>query len=152
MTASDQPLDPAQRALAVRLPNWVGDVCMALPALAALRSAGRELHCFGKGWAIDLLSGMGDRVEKLPSGIRAGARAVAASGCGSGILFTNSLGSALVMRLGGVRATGYRGECRSLLLGTALRRARGAHEVETFWRLALAHLGIEGRSPPRDLG
>jgi heptosyltransferase II len=92
-------------------------------------------------------------VEKLPSGIRAGARALRARGARRGVLFTNSLGSALAMRVAGIRATGYRGECRSPLLGIAVKRLARAHEVESFWRLALAHLGIEpGARPPAELG
>ena len=44
-------------SLIVRLPNWVGDVIMAMPALNAMHEMGIDLHLIGKPWAKDLLSG-----------------------------------------------------------------------------------------------
>lgn len=41
--------------LLIRLPNWVGDVCMCLPALDALRARGVSLTCVGRAWAPNLL-------------------------------------------------------------------------------------------------
>lgn len=108
---------------------------MALPALAMLRQAGFALHLLGKSWATDLLAAFPDRVERLPPGLLAGARACAASGARQAVLFTNSFASALHARLAGLDAFGYAGDGRSLLLSQALPRWRG-HEVETFWRLA----------------
>jgi heptosyltransferase-2 len=156
---TDAPLSPpaAQpgELIAVRLPNWVGDVCMALPALAHLRAAGMRLHCFGKGWARDLLAGYPDRVEALPKGWRAAAAALRASGARRGVLFTNSFSSAWTMRWAGIRATGYARDLRGWLLDTAPRRRRDAHEVESFWTLALAENlqdggwpGYLGEAPP----
>jgi heptosyltransferase-2 len=51
-----------------------------------------------------------------------------------------------------MRATGYRNELRSPLLGRAVAKVRGVHEVEAFWRLALAHLGRPVEPPPQQLG
>ena len=146
--------------LCVRLPNWVGDVCMALPALALLRRAGFNLHLLGKGWAADLLAGYPDLVTRLPSGLLPGANAMGATGAEQAVLFTNSFGSALQAKLGGLAAIGYARDGRSLLLTRAVKRSSG-HEVETFWRLACTacdnaattswNLGIEPypRPPPR---
>ena len=122
--------------LAVRLPNWVGDACMALPAMQALAERGVMLQLFGKGWAGDLFAGHGWPVTKLPAGVRPAAAVVRATGIQRGLLFTNSFGSALQWRLAGVRAVGYRRECRTLLLGRGVPRCTGGHEVEAFWRLA----------------
>ena len=122
--------------LAVRLPNWVGDACMALPALRALSERGLELHLFGKGWAGDLFAAHGWPVSKLPAGVRPAITCVRTAGATHGLLLTNSFGSAWQWRLAGVRAVGYRRECRSLLLGRGVPRLRGVHEVEAFWRLA----------------
>lgn len=141
--------------IAVRLPNWVGDACMALPAIELLRRGGREPVLFGKRWACDLFAGMGMRVEPIPAGLRAQARLVESAAVKEGLLFTNSFGSAFAFRLAGIRATGYRKDLRSWLLGRALARPRGGHEVEVFWRLALAHLGrdsVGAESPPSALG
>lgn len=122
--------------LVVRLPNWVGDACMALPALTALAERGVELHLIGKGWAGNLLEGHGWPVTKPPPGLWPAARAVRALGIPRGLLFTNSFGSALQFRLGGVRAVGYRREWRTPLLGRGVPKPAGGHEVAAFWRLA----------------
>lgn len=124
--------------LAVRLPNWVGDVVMALPSLGRLHDAGFRLACFGRGWASDLLAGCPWTVEALPRGTLAAARCLRASGARRGVLFPNSLGSALSMRLAGIRAAGYAGEGRTPLLGLRLRRPPGLHEAEVFFVLAAA--------------
>jgi heptosyltransferase II len=144
--------------LRVRLPNWVGDACMALPALRELEARGAALSLAGRGWAGDLLEAHGWPVLKLPSGLRAGTAALrAAAGPRQGLLLTNSLSSAAVFRLAGVSALGHRNEGRSLLLGRALAKPEGLHEVEVFWRLAgaaAAWLSLPGwpASPPASLG
>ncbi len=144
--------------LRVRLPNWVGDACMALPALRELEARGALLSLAGRGWAADLLAGHGWPVLKLPAGLRAGAAALrAAAGPRRGLLLTNSLSSAATFRLAGVSALGHRNEGRSLLLGRALAKPEGLHEVEVFWRLAgaaAAWLPLPGwpASPPVSLG
>ena len=42
--------------LIIRMPNWVGDAIMTLPALYALQSIGFQLDLYGKPWLPDLLS------------------------------------------------------------------------------------------------
>jgi len=147
------------RTLLVRLPNWVGDVCMALPALSALEAAGIRPVLAGRGWAIDLLAAHGWQTVALPRGLREAAGAVRGLGCARGLLLTNSLSSALAFRLGGVASLGHRGDGRSLLLGCPIARASGLHEVEVFWRLARETVDWLGASaaavpaaPPRRLG
>ncbi len=148
----------AAEPLLVRLPNWVGDVCMALPALDALDAAGFAPMLAGKRWAADLLAGHGWPVTPLPSGTRAAARTLREAGAPRrGLLLTNSLGSALALRLAGVSALGHRNEGRSLLLGRAIERPGAMHEVEVFWRLAACTAAWLGRpapppSPPASLG
>ena len=144
--------------LLVRLPNWVGDVCMALPALSALEVAGFAPRLAGRRWAADLLAGHGWPVTPLPPGLRAAARALReADAPRRGLLLTNSLGSALALRLAGVSAIGHRNEGRSPLLGRAIARPGAMHEVEVFWRLAAHAAAWLGRpalpaSPPASLG
>lgn len=143
--------------LLVRLPNWVGDACMALPTLHALEAAGFAPSLAGRGWASDLFAGHGWPVTKLPGGLRDAARVVRAAGPRHALLLTNSLSSALAFRLGGVAALGHRNEGRSLLLGRAIPRSSGLHEVESFWRLGAATAAWRSRgpwpsSPPPSLG
>jgi heptosyltransferase-2 len=128
---------PGPRELVLRLPNWVGDVCMALPALSALEACGLALRPVGARWAADLLAGHGWPVLRLPSGIRAAAGALRPLGVRHGLLLTNSWSSAAAFRLAGVSALGHRRDGRSLLLGRGVARpAGGLHEVAVYWRLA----------------
>ncbi len=133
--------------LAVRLPNWVGDVCMALPALQRLCGGGSTVHAYGRAWAAELLSGLPLVVHELPRGLLAGAAVLRGSGATRGLLFPNSLGSALQMRLAGLLPLGYRGDGRRFLLDRALPRTPGRHEVEAFWRLAVAMTGGDDQAP-----
>lgn len=127
---------PAPGALLVRLPNWVGDACMALPALRALEAAGFAPVLAGRGWAADLFAGHGWPVIRLPAGMPAQVAALREAGPRHGLLLTNSLSSAAAFRLAGVRALGHRNECRGPLLGRSIAKPVAGHEVETFWRLA----------------
>lgn len=140
--------------LIVRLPNWIGDVCMALPALQALDSGGAKLHLIGKRWAADLLAAHHWPVTPMPKSLMAGAALLRSLPIDSlpidslpidsppmnsprrGLLLTNSLSSAAAFRFAGIAALGHRGDGRSLLLGRSLSRPTGLHEVEVFWRLA----------------
>lgn len=126
--------------LTIRLPNWVGDFVMALPAIVQLERAGFVIDAVGRGWAADLASGFGWNVHSTPSGSWAASRMLRKMPARNGLLFTNSLSTALAMRLGGIRAVGYRNDGRSLLLYRGLVKKPGLHEVEYFWRLGeVAH-------------
>ena len=120
------------RPLAVRLPNWVGDVCMALPALHALQRHGWDLHCYGRGWAPTLLRGESWRTSPLPRGLRAGAKAMANSGSSHALLLTNSLSSAAIARFAGLKPVGFRADGRSLFLSKKSQKPQKVHEVEAF--------------------
>ena len=43
--------------LLVRLPNHLGDACMALPALDLLAARGHSLTLAGRPWAAELFAG-----------------------------------------------------------------------------------------------
>lgn len=141
-------------ALTVRLPNWVGDCIMALPALQALRAQGLELRCLGRGWAPGLLAATGLAVAELPRGRLAAARAMRATGAERALLLTHSLSSALVARLARLPALGYARDGRSLLLSHHRPWPEATHEARRYWGLADAALrwlerdGLSG-DPPR---
>lgn len=120
-------MSPRKPALVVRLPNWVGDVVMTLPALHALQINGIALHCVGKPWVQDLYSGMPfsfvDRLDTMPI-----------KPC---LLLTNSLSSAIKAKCAGKKSVGYRNEGRSIFLHRSLKKQSGRHEVDTFYQLAL---------------
>jgi len=149
---------PGVSRIFVRLPNWVGDVCMCLPALELLAASGAALTLCGRPWARELLAGLPEhdfvpmrgrlredrravreRVRRLDRGGRAGAR---------GLLLPDSLSSAAVFRLAGLRSAGYRDDGRSLLLRWPLAKPdRPVHAVESWYGLARTALQRWGCDP-----
>ncbi len=139
--------------LIVRLPNHLGDACMALPALDLLTGNGYAITLAGQPWAADLfaayrwpaVSMTGSRRERVRAlwRLRNAANAQA-------LLMTNSFGSALDFRLAGIPATGYARDARSWLLRRAIPVEAADHMVEYYYRLAAS---IVGTSPdvPGDL-
>jgi heptosyltransferase-2 len=144
-------LNPSPAPLLVRLPNHLGDACMCLPALHLLAAHG-PLQLAGKGWARSLFSAYDWPVIPL-GGFWAGWRALHAAAPAPALLFTNSLGSALQVRLAGLAASGYATEARAALLARALPLpaawAGTLHTVEYYLALAAAHLGVPARVPAR---
>ncbi|OGD24555.1 MAG: lipopolysaccharide heptosyltransferase II [Candidatus Aminicenantes bacterium RBG_13_63_10] len=110
----------------VRVPNWVGDCLLAIPALDSLRRnhPGSEIWLLARDWARDLFP-----PKKLVAGVipLAGreslgdlwrtARQLRPARFDAGLLLTNSLGSALMFALAGIpERWGYRREGRGFLL------------------------------------
>ena len=144
-------------AILVRLPNWVGDAAMSLPALAAIRR-----HWPSAG--IDLMSH--PRVASLAAfapGIRACRTVPVRGGTGwpeliqslragaydLGILLTPSFSSALLFSLGGVvERVGRRGQGRDWLLSTPLPSGnRTSSQVSQYVEVVRA-MGYDGPDPP----
>lgn len=143
-------------SLVVRLPNWVGDVILSLPALGRLQAAGLALSLVGKRWAGPLLAGQGWTVATLPAGTGARIRLLrelrnampTAAGLRlrpDALLLTNSFSSALEARLAGLHPLGYRQDGRGWLLSPGVAPAATGHESVRFDRLARALL--EARAP-----
>jgi heptosyltransferase-2 len=115
--------------LVIRAPNWLGDILMAVPAIAAVRAAhpGAHLAVAAPAAFADVCATIPgvDGVVPLPgSGIRAiGAHAEAlnAGGFDVAILFTNSFASALAASRAGIAERwGYRRDLRGRLLTRAI--------------------------------
>lgn len=150
-----------RRPLIVRLRNWVGDVVLGLPLLQRLDDAGFELQLVGKGWARDLLAGHGWPVHPLPAAWRERVALLrqlkqAASDADpdigrrlNALCLPDSFSSALEFRLAGLRPLGHAWEGRRLLLGRAVPRQRGVHELRVYWALGDALLGQEAPAPAR---
>jgi heptosyltransferase-2 len=113
--------------IALFLPNWIGDVVMATPAVHAIREAfpRAELLAVCKPYVADVLGGnpwftrvlladkRGDRSHRMLSVVRE----LRASPPDAAILFTNSFRTALMARLGGSRRVlGYVRYGRGFLL------------------------------------
>ena len=138
MTES-QSLKPT---IIVRLPNWIGDVCMCLPALEALRQTGHPLIICARAWAQGLISQfspddfvslngqfMADRraIAHIPKDIRRNAL---------GLIMPDSLSSAALFAINGIESCGYQDDGRSLLLRHASRKPdHPVHAVHKWWLL-----------------
>jgi heptosyltransferase-2 len=134
-------------AILVRLPNHVGDACMAVPALRALQSAGLVCALVGRPWAKSLLAGLGCAYTSITGRfltdlgiVRSWTRELA-HGELRGVVLPNSFGSALLFALAGVRGAGLATAGRSALLRWPIAEPRGVHEVERFHAAASGALG-----------
>jgi heptosyltransferase-2 len=146
----------------VRLPNHVGDACMALPAVRLLAQAGLAPVLVGKAWAGDLFAGLGWRFEPIEGPVvsdtqRMRALAAQLGGAPRAVLLPNSIGSALLFRMAGARSAGLATDGRGWLLEAALPEPPPMHEVERFWRVAagaLVHWGLplKAEGPAPELG
>jgi heptosyltransferase-2 len=148
------------RPIIVRLPNWVGDVVMALPALSHLSQSGFTPLLVGKPWARPLLAGYGwemhPRAATLRTRVaqlhelhrRAAARDARFGNRLNTLLLTNSFSSALEARLARLQSVGYRQDSRSWLLSRAVPQPRDpVHESTRYWRLATIVTGSDIPQP-----
>ena len=123
--------------LAVRCPTWVGDIVMATPVFECLRANLPHTKIVGvlKKSAHGILQdspwfdGFVDADDKSWTGFRRMGRQLRKFHPDAAVLLTNSLRSALTMRLSGVKTVyGYRREWRGPLLAggpTVTRDAQG---------------------------
>ena len=147
--------------IAVRVPNWIGDAVLSLPALSALKASGPgvEVWVVARDWVKDLFASgtPADGVISLPSdsslaGVREAARRLKAERCDAGLLLTNSFCSALPFALARIpERWGYARDGRGLLLTRRVRLDEAAapvHQAEYYLRLVRG-LGFE--TPPSPL-
>jgi heptosyltransferase-2 len=125
--------------IAVRLPNWLGDTVMAVPALVAVRAAWPEARVMAAGpWAALLgQQGLADVLADYPQAWRARLRAadtVAAFAPELAILLPNSLESALAAWYWGARRrVGFARGARSALLTDAVPvPAERSHQIDEY--------------------
>ncbi len=156
---------PASRLL-VRLPNWLGDIVMALPALGRVRAGHHGALAVAVPAALaPLASAIGgiDEVVPLQAGgrIRGAAADADAARLRDGrfdraLLLTNSFSTAWMLRRAGIPArAGYAGQWRRMLLTEPVARAaaRAAdsessrHHARYYTRLVGA-LGFAAEARP----
>ena len=118
--------------IALFLPNWIGDVVMATPAVRAVRDAwpAAELVAVCKPYVADVLAGspwfadtiLFDKKGPRERGLLAVANKLREKPVGGAILFPNSFRTAVVAKLGGCRrVVGFARYGRSLLLDRRLK-------------------------------
>ncbi|MBL8309154.1 MAG: glycosyltransferase family 9 protein [Burkholderiales bacterium] len=134
----------------IRLPNYVGDTVLSLPAVNHLVEHGFSPVFVGKRWAIDLLGPWRAndwQVHTYPARLRDRVmllrrlRVEQKIKHAHALLIPNSFSSALEARLAGFAATGYRADARDLLLRRGLVKATGRHEMDAFLDLAFVMTG-----------
>ena len=131
-----------QTPIVVRLPNWVGDVCMSLPSLDALAQSGHPLIICGRPWA-QALTNTYSPLQFLPmtGSFLADLKLVRAlprelRGQSLGLILPDSLSSAALFTLSGIKSAGYRDDGRSLLLRWPCRKPdHPVHAAQKWWLL-----------------
>lgn len=154
--------------LGIFLPNWIGDVVMATPALRALRKQfGADAHITGvmRPYVAGVLEGTDwfddcllyqKRSSQPDLSRRALIRKLRAQNLDQILLMTNSLRTAwLALRSGACERIGYRGQFRSWMLTRRLPTPLAAHgkpmpTLDSYLNLARA-LGCPPESPRMEL-
>ncbi len=134
--------DSTLAPIIIRLPNWIGDVCMSLPSLNALADTGHPLIVCGRPWSKDLVAQfVPDQFVSLTGKFLMDRQAISAipkhiCRASVGLLLPDSLSSAALFALAGIKSAGYRDDGRSLLLHWPINKSsQAAHAVEKWWRL-----------------
>jgi len=159
------PALPRRTRVWVRMPNWLGDVVMALPLLRALRASrpDAEVTLLARAAFVPLLESwpVADRVRPLPE--RGGGYfphfiGLRAQYVDVWILLTHSLRGDLEARLAGCRqrfGISRPGRTRPLLSHTYARPEgydEAAHHQLDLWEDFLRHFGLEGPLDRTPLG
>ena len=124
------------RTIALFLPNWIGDVVMATPAVRAVRDhfPAARLLAVAKPYVADTLAGapwfddtiLFDKAGQKDRRFLAVARRLREERVEAAVLFPNSFRAALLARLGGCRhVVGFARYFRDALLSHRLYPARG---------------------------
>src|SRR5690625_2472161 len=129
--------------LYMRLPNWVGDVCMALPSLELALSSKWPIVVAARPWAKSLLAayplaGFIPVQGQLKNDRKqiAQYRKTHNHADVKGLILHDSLSSALIFRLAGIASAGYRDDGRSLLLKWPIQKPSSSlHAVESWFFL-----------------
>lgn len=146
-------LAPRHETVLIRLPNWIGDACMCLPALKLLQQAGVPVVVCGRSWAKSLLTGMRtDGFIEMTDSLKDNVRALRTwrrehPTHQLGLLMPDSLSSALAFRLAGIKSAGWRDDGRSLLLKWGYNKpTQPLHAVQSWFALtqrALESWGVD---------
>jgi len=154
MATAAEPGQRARQRIVVLAPNWLGDLVMAMPALAALRlwrpdatltlAARAGLAPIGP-----LLPGIDETIAlQGRGGLRAlttwrrDARILAAGRFDVAVLLPNSLHAALIARQAGIpERWGYRADLRGPLLTRAIARPRPPMHQAEYYRALVTALG-----------
>ncbi|MBP8984811.1 MAG: lipopolysaccharide heptosyltransferase II [Syntrophobacterales bacterium] len=142
------------RNILVRSTNWIGDVVMTFPAIAAIRKTLPEarITVLAKPWVAELLCLCPDVDEVMlfqSPGVHDGlsgklrlAAELKARQFDAAILLQNAVEAAIIARLAGIPVrAGYDSDCRGLLLTHSVgrtREIRRVHQVDYYLEMVKA--------------
>jgi len=136
------------KRLLIRAPNWLGDVVMALPALAAVRAGLPDTHMVIAAVASvapifeEQTSAAPDAVVTIADRARE-ARLFAGGNFDAALLLTNSFGSALTLRRAGVpERWGFSANARGMLLTRRVPRPRTRVHQSAYYSALVEALGF----------
>lgn len=147
---------PGRVRLAIRLPNWLGDVVMALPALEGLlRAFPGRVHLLAPPAFRDLLDAhFGDRLEVHPTPRGADGRLYRSLRPDAVVLLTHSFSTALAAAAARVgRRLGTARGGRGVLLTDRLVEEGPKHQIDEYLhiaRFAARALALEAGVIPKD--
>jgi len=138
LMTTKQP-DSTLAPILIRLPNWVGDVCMCLHIIARLKALGIEISICARPWAKDLLAGMGIHCFIPVNGkftsdlktLRAWHRTHPEYK--KALLLPDSFSSAMLFKLAGFNSAGYKDDGRTLLLRWAFNKPQPRPHAAQSW-------------------
>jgi len=146
------------RNILIRGTNWIGDVVMTLPAIAAIRKTFPRAHLsiLVNPWVADVLRFCPDVDEILlyeKPGIHAGVKGMIrlagelrARRFDAAILLQNAIEAAILTLMAGIPVrAGYDSDARGVLLTHAVRRTRAVRQVHQvdYYRAMVRALGCE---------
>lgn len=162
LTSKDEVNTIDGMKIVVRAPNWIGDAILCLPALASLRKslADTELWVTASEWTkgifdlLDWISGTISLSNKTNyKNLRSDALELKEHAFDTGILFTNSFGSALLFALANIpQRWGYDRDGRHLLLTKRVRTSpleAPRHHIQYYLTL-ISGLGFKAEPPKLD--
>jgi heptosyltransferase-2 len=145
----------------VRLPNWLGDIVMALPALEMVRDGFPNARltialpaAFAPVFAEKTAAAPQDVISLSDKerGKKGEIAALRTARPDLAILMTNSFGSAWIARRAGIAERwGYRASLRRPLLTRAVRRPRQRIHQAEYYRTLIRDLGVGGSEARRPL-
>ena len=158
-------VDGSHRNIIVRLPNWIGDAVMAMPAVSSIIKARPDsrITLLGKPSVNELYRYREDidRILdfRLPDGknklssLREFSKSLRDYHFDLGIVLPDSFSSVLVFKLGKVgRIVGYRSELRSFMLNSSLKQPDTViHRSQKYLNLVSHALGVNCGEPEASL-
>ena len=149
--------------IAVRVPNWIGDSVLAIPAIKSLKTNFPDAGIFiiAKNWVKDVFLNLEfvDELVTIPdqnnlTGIRSAARKLKKYDFDAGLLLTNSFLSALFFAMSGIpKRWGYKKDGRQLLLteyASYTNPRKQIHQV-LYYQNILSGLGFKTYPPKLQL-